>query len=95
MSKPRKDWHPADIKAALEKRGWTLARIARDHGYTCVTTPADALRRPYPVMEQIIAGIIGVAPREIWPSRYDRHGQPLGPRASKRADQADGRRRAA
>ena len=93
MSTPR-DWHPADIKAALEKRGWSLARIARENGYRCTTTPADALRRPYPVMEAIIAGIIGTTAARIWPSRYDENGRPRGPRAARRSDPMQGRRAA-
>lgn len=85
MSKPTAyDWHPADIKAALEKRGWTFARIAREHGYTCVATPCDVLRKPYAIMEQIVAGIIGVRPQDIWPSRYDSNGVTLQPRARMR-----------
>lgn len=63
------DWHRADIKAALEKAGWTLRRLSMAHGYAPLTI-GQALLRPYPHMERLIAHAIGVKPSEIWPSRY-------------------------
>lgn len=77
------DWHPADIKCALNKAGWTFARIGRTYGYT--RGPADVLRYRWVMMERIVAEILGVHPMEIWPSRYDRLGLPIGPRARLRA----------
>lgn len=79
--KPNRDWHKEDIKAALHKRGYSLNKIARKFGY-CRTSPATVLRRPWAVMEKITADIIGVHPSEIWPSRYDEHGEPLKVRES-------------
>lgn len=64
------DWHPADIKAALEKAGWSCRRLAAHHGYT-PTMITKALRQPYPHAERLIADAIGRRPEEIWPSRYD------------------------
>lgn len=65
-----KDWHPADIKAALEKAGWSLRRLSQHHGYSpCLLQVA--LARPYPRAEGLIAEAIGVSPETIWPSRYD------------------------
>lgn len=64
------DWHPADIKAALEKSGWTLRRLSINHGYG-PTMVVHALRKPYPRAERIIADALGVKPEDIWPSRYD------------------------
>jgi Ner family transcriptional regulator len=72
------DWHRADIKAALEKRGLSLARLARLNGYARSSAPA-ALHFPWPRMERLIATAIGVAPQEIWPSRYNEKGQPNRP----------------
>lgn len=89
--KIKTDWHPADVKAALAKRGWTLTRVALEHGYGSRTTAAEVLRKPYPVMEAIVAGIIGVAPSRIWPTRYDKNGRPLGVRAALRKDPMDGK----
>lgn len=69
------DWHPADIKAELEKRGWSFARIGRTYGYA-LPGPNMVLRKPWPVLEQIVADILGVHPADIWPSRYDQQRQP-------------------
>ena len=33
-SKKGQDWHPADVKCALEKAGWSLRRLSRHHGYS-------------------------------------------------------------
>lgn len=65
----KKDWHPADIKAALEKRGWTFARISREYGYRSNTARQVLRYRALPT-ERIVAEILGVSPEEIWPSRY-------------------------
>ena len=70
------DWHPADIKAALEKAGWSFSRIAREKGYAR-RSPANVLRIPWAPMELIVGEILDMGPQEIWPSRYDAHGQPL------------------
>lgn len=76
------DWHPADIKAALNKKGWSLARIAREFGYS-VGSPNAVLHRAWSQMEEIVSGIIGVRAAEIWPSRYDLKGRPLKSRTAR------------
>lgn len=63
------DWHWADVKAALEKRGLTLGRLADAHGYS-EGGFSMVKRRPWPAAERIIADAIGVDVSEIWPSRY-------------------------
>ena len=63
------DWHPADVLAALKKRGISLAGLSVANGYHA-TAAGKALRRPWPALELIIAEAIGVGPRQIWPSRY-------------------------
>ncbi|KFC93459.1 helix-turn-helix domain-containing protein [Leminorella grimontii] len=65
----KQDWHPADIIAALRKTGTTLAALSRSAGLSS-STLANALVRPWPKGERIIADRIGVCPEEIWPSRY-------------------------
>lgn len=70
------DWHRADIKGRLDKLGYNFARIARENGYVS-NAPNTVLRRAWPKMERIVAGIIGVKPQTIWPTRYDKTGQPL------------------
>jgi Ner family transcriptional regulator len=73
------DWHPADVLAALKKRGQSLAGLSVAHGYH-PTAAGKALKRPWPAMEAIIAAALDLAPVAIWPSRYDADGQPIGMR---------------
>lgn len=68
------DWHPADIKAALHKKGITLAGIAEAHGLTSSSTLSAALTRSYPANEARIADALGVHPMVIWPTRYHEDG---------------------
>ena len=68
---PRKlDWHPADVLAALKKRGKTLSGLSRAHGYHA-TAAGKALKKPWPALEALIAAELDLAPEDIWPSRYD------------------------
>ncbi|ELQ9113222.1 helix-turn-helix domain-containing protein [Salmonella enterica] len=63
------DWHPADIIAGLRKRGTSLAAVSRNAGLAS-STLANALTRHWPKGERLIAEALGVAPEDIWPSRY-------------------------
>ena len=69
----RKDWRPADIKAALENAGWSIARIARHHGVSRQLI-SYALRHHSWTSEKRIADALDVHPMTIWPSRYDPDG---------------------
>lgn len=69
QKKPVNDWHSADIKAALEKAGWSLRRLSVYHGYQPGTLKTALIRR-WPRGERLIASAIGVDPAIIWPSRY-------------------------
>ena len=64
------DWHRADIIAALKKKGTSVSALSRENGLAS-STLGNALRFPWPKVEQIIAGAIGVDASEIWPSRYN------------------------
>lgn len=79
----QQDWHPADIKAALHKKGITLRGIAEAYGLTSSSTLSSTFTRSYPLNEKRIADAIGVHPRVIWPSRYNADGtrKPQGFRA--------------
>lgn len=70
------DWHPADVLAALKKRGHSLAGLSIANGYH-PTAAGKALKQPWPAIERLIAAAIGVVPHAIWPSRYDEEGNPL------------------
>lgn len=78
--RPVADWHPADIVAALRKAGWSLAQLSLQHGYTDRGALGQAICKPYPKAERIIAETLGVTPQTIWPTRYDENGVPNRPR---------------
>ncbi len=65
----KKDWHQADIIAALRKTGTTLSAVSRKAGLSS-STLANAITRPWPKGEFIIADALNIHPSEIWPSRY-------------------------
>ena len=73
------DWHPADVLAALKKRGYNLAGLSVANGYH-PTAAGKALKQQWPAMEKVLAEAIGMPPQAIWPSRYDGDGIPK-PRA--------------
>lgn len=68
------DWHPEDIKAAVRKRGSTLADIGRGIDMSRQSV-ALALVRPNAKAEAAIARFLNMKPQVIWPSRYDEHGR--------------------
>ncbi len=82
------DWHPADIKAALEKAGWTLRSLAAHHGISGSGTLSHTFLRSYPLNERRIADAIGVPVQKIWPSRYHPDGtkKPRGLRALRESE---------
>ena len=85
----QKDWHPADVKAALEKRGKSLRQLAHAYGYTHI---ARVLKAPWLAAERIVADALGEKPETIWPSRYalprDRaHKQTRKPKAARLLNQ--------
>lgn len=65
------DWHRADIRAELEKRGTSLRQLSREAGLS-ENTLRNVLDRKWPKGERIVAEAIGVKPEEIWPSRYNK-----------------------
>lgn len=82
QAQPPADWHPADVLAALKKRGKSLAGLSVAHGYH-PTAAGKALKRRWPAMEAIIAAALDLAPADIWPSRYDPNSEQTGGRASR------------
>lgn len=77
------DWHPADIVAALKKAGYTLSKLAFEHGLKDSSGLSVAMTRSFPKGEKRIATALGIEPKEIWPSRYNEDGtrKPTGARA--------------
>lgn len=79
----QEDWHPADVIAALRKRGITLRALATQHGIKDSSSFSAALVRSLPVNEKRIADALELHPKDIWPSRYfdDGSRKPQGFRA--------------
>lgn len=76
------DWDREDILAEVRKKKKSLAALCREHGYS-ESTLSNALTRPWPRGEKIIADAIGVSPEEIWPSRYRKERHKRGRRPQK------------
>ncbi|EHD22807.1 MULTISPECIES: helix-turn-helix domain-containing protein [Brenneria] len=64
-----RDWHRADIVAALHKRGLSLSQLSREQGLAARTLN-NAFERRYPRAEELIAQALDMTPEELWPSRY-------------------------
>lgn len=79
MTSIRMGWHPADIRAAIAKRGASLASIARAHGVSPRAT-SKALQEPCYAGETAIALFLNVPAHHVWPGRYDGEGIPKHPR---------------
>ena len=70
-----KDWHKADIKAELEKAGWSLRRLSFHCGYKHPDTLKRVFQQNWPKGEKLIADAIGQKPENIWPTRYPDKGK--------------------
>ena len=66
-----RDWAWPDVKAALEKAGSSLAQIARESSVD-ITAITRVKNIHLPKSQKRIADVIGVPPRDIWPSRYQK-----------------------
>jgi len=75
------DWHPEDVKAAVRKTGITLSALAENAGFEG-SAARQALKRPWPKAEAVIARRLKLHPKDIWPSRYSPDGTPRRVRAS-------------
>ncbi len=64
------DWHPEDIKAAVRKKGKTLAMLASDAGLSKQALSVCLASRASERGDLIIANFLGIPPQRIWPSRY-------------------------
>lgn len=66
------DWHPEDIKAAIRKRGTTLAKLAKTAGVSKQLVSTALERRASEHVDDVIADFLGLKPHQIWPSRYNK-----------------------
>jgi Ner family transcriptional regulator len=77
-----KDWHRADIIAAVRKAGTNLQQLSHSKGYRAGVL-RNALNGPAPLYERLIAEFIGTTPQTIWPSRYHADGSPKSGRGER------------
>ena len=73
--------HPADVIAALSKRGISLRGLAARSSISSAGL-SNALRRPSERAERIIATALDTTPAQLWPSRFDGNGKRVVSRGS-------------
>lgn len=95
----KRRWDAHRIRYELALKGWqNLRDIDRKH-LLPINTVNNTLCAPHLKGEQVIADILGVEPRTIWPNRYDSFGNRLRPqprknyKSSRRAGHCQKRRR--
>jgi len=71
----QQDWHPADIHAALKKRGVHLDKVGPSIGLHRSAGHKALHYRRWPKVKAKIAELLGHAPQEIWPSLFDANGE--------------------
>lgn len=76
------DWHRADVIAAFKKRGTSITRVARELGMND-SYLMQALNKPYPKAERLLAQYLGLTPQTIWPTRYHPDGTPKSGRGER------------
>lgn len=86
-----KDWHRADVIAAVRKTDTNLQQMALALGYGR-STLRNALNHPAPLYERIIADHLrnsgireyqNLTQQKIWPSRYHKDGTPKSGRGER------------
>ncbi len=71
-----KDWPWYRVKAAVEAQGGPLVEVAIASGVGS-SSICHVKRWPNPRLQSAIAKTIGVSAATIWPTRYDKQGQPV------------------
>lgn len=61
----------------LRNRGWSLSRIARDEGVS-VQAVSSALMVSSSHLQNVIAGLLDLEPRDLFPEYFDPAGRRLG-----------------
>jgi len=76
MQNPSTDTKWKWIKHCLNLQGLNFNKLASLYNIdrTCFTVLKN---KPFPKYERILAEILEVQPQIIWPSRYDRDGNPI------------------
>jgi|SRR5947209_15045559 len=76
MTALAKNWHRADVVAALHKRGTSLAKLAGKAGLSA-SALRQALTNPRTPSNRIIADFLGKKLHELWPQWFDDSGKKL------------------
>jgi Ner family transcriptional regulator len=76
MPRPRPDWHPEDVKAALKKQGITFKGLSLEHGFHESMVRRVIHDGRSATVQAIIANLLRMKPQAIWPSRYNADGTP-------------------
>jgi Ner family transcriptional regulator len=76
-----KNWHRADIVAAVHRRGTNLTQLARANNRADSTLRA-ALSDPRLPSNKIIAAFLGKQLHEIWPAWFDSQGRQIARKSS-------------
>lgn len=87
----RKEYHPEDIKAAVRKRGTTLAHLSREAGL-CSAACSLSLRHPIPAANRAVAAFLGLALHQLWPQWYTPAGKRIRSRSTTKVIPITGRR---
>ncbi|WHP07009.1 MULTISPECIES: helix-turn-helix domain-containing protein [Acinetobacter] len=85
MQNPQEHWDRYAIKAAIYRKGKTLAALARDHAMS-ETTLRTALDKPCKSAELIIAGFLDQPVYVLFPERWTKDGKRIYPRVIKRME---------
>ena len=64
------------VMSALRLSGQSFASIGREHGWSG-TVVRNAMHMPLDAQERAIAEALGVTQQELFPERYDAHGNRL------------------
>lgn len=80
--------HPADIKAELQKRGYTMTAFEKEHDFPSGAVSA-ALRQGSPKVERALAKFLDLSLKTLFPNRYTDEGQRLSPRERVSPEYAD------
>ncbi len=81
--------HPADIVAAVKKKGTNLSRLALANGFGESTLRA-ALKKPHVRAQRVIAATIGRPVHEIWPQWFDAQGRRIAAGSRSRSPKVAG-----
>ena len=76
---PDGSYHPADIKAEIEKRGLTLTQLSLQAGLNARAV-SQALRHPYKSGEIAISELFNVPVHLLFPTRWDMNQNRVRPR---------------